>query len=173
MPPSQEPQPVSAPSDSDAPLPSIRIAATPAQIRERLDTASRRGRLAGYNANPAGGSLFSASAHGHPFDSLLLARLEGDRLIFRLQLLRRLPLIFAAILLFTIWPGVYFMDELIAQFLPGLWRPWVTYYWYLPLTVLPIPWMWRRTIARSTASAHEHARETIGTIARELGGSVE
>ena len=93
--------------------------------------------------------------------------------IFRLQLLRRLPLIFTAILLFTIWPGVYFMDELIAQFLPGLWRPWVTYYWYLPLTVLPIPWMWRRTIARSTASAHEHARETIGTIARELGGSVE
>jgi hypothetical protein len=173
MPQSPAAQPDATPAGASDALPTIRTSASAGEIRDRLTTLSRRGRLAGFDPKPADGSLFSASAHGHPFDSLLLANLDAGRLTFRLLMLRKMPLIFAAILLFTIWPGVYFMDEVIAQFLPGLWRPWVTYYWYLPITILPIPWMWRRTMARSTSSAREHARETIETIAKELSGSIE
>jgi hypothetical protein len=172
MPPDSSAQPGAPLTQEGSALPSIQTAGVPQEVRERLATASRRGRLAGFDAAPSDGSLFAASAHGHPFDSTLLARLEGGRLTFRLVMLRRMPMIFAAILLFTIWPGVYFMDEIVAQFLPGFWRPWVTYYWYLPITSLPIPWMWRSTMARSRRSAREHACETIESIAKEIGGTI-
>ena len=161
------------PTTAGGPLPAIETSATESQIRERLAVASRRGRLAGFDPRPADGSLFGAAAHGHPFDSVLLGRLENGRLTFRLRVLRRLPAIFAAILAFTIWPGVWFMDELMVQL--GLWNgehPWLTYYWYLPITVLPIPWMWKSAMARSRRSADEHGRETIAAIAKELNGSI-
>ncbi len=98
---------------------------------------------------------------------------DGGELTFRLVLLKKMPTIFGVLLALTIWPGVYFMDEVVSQL--GLWRadwPWLTYYWYLPLTVIPIPWMWRSMIAKSQRSAREHARETIEGIAREIGGTV-
>jgi hypothetical protein len=125
-------------------------------------------------ARPAGGGLFAAAAFGHPFDSDLVGELRpGTGLEFRLAMHRRLPAIFAVILVLTVWPGVYCMDELIAQLLPSLWRPWVTYYWYIPLTILPAPWLWRSMMHRSRASAREHAMETITKIAAEVGGVVE
>src|SRR5439155_12959095 len=88
-------------------------------------------------------------------------------------LLPRLPLIFASIIAFTVWPGVYFMDELVVQLAPHWWRPWVTYYWYLPLTILPIPWMWRSLIRRSRATSRASALEAIGKIAGEVAGNLE
>src|SRR5579862_938947 len=136
----EPPNPTMAPRPRPAgrnALPSIATPATSQEIVERLTVASRRGRLAGFDPKPPGGSLFAAAAHGHPFDSLLVAdhAPSQGRLTFRLVMLRRMPLAFAAILVFTIWPGVWFMDELMSQL--GLWRgdhPWLTYYWYLPLT---------------------------------------
>lgn len=149
----------------------------PQEIVEQLRVASRRGRLAGFDPKPPGGGLFAAVAHGHPFDSLLIGDYQsagggGGRLTFRLLLQPKLPLSFAAILLLTIWPGVYFTDEVVAQLLPSLWRPWVTYYWYLPLTVLPMPWMWKTIMRRSRRATQEHASEAIKGIAKEIGGTL-
>jgi hypothetical protein len=146
-------------------------------VLDRLDTASRRGRLAGFIKAPTAGVMFAAAAHGSPFEGVLEARGEpadgGTRLRFEARLLRKFPAIFAGVLAFTIWPGVYFTDELVAQFLPGLWSPWVTYSWYLPLTILPIPWVWRAAMRKSRRTMTEHAGETIAKIAKELGGRVE
>ena len=160
----------------DYALPTIATGASPQEIVERLTMASRRGKLAGFDPRPRCGGLFAAAAHGHQFDSLIVADHDGanGRLSFRLVMLRKMPLVFGAILALTIWPGVYCMDELVSQL--GFWRPehpWLTYYWYLPLTVLPMPWMSRSVVRRSVRSAREHARETIETIANGIGGSVQ
>ena len=171
----------SAPDSRQAPgiehaLPVIATALPALEILQRLTNASRRGRLAGFEPKPAAGGLFAAAAHGHPFDSLLVGDHDAaaGRIRFRLVLLRKFPAIFAAILALTIWPGVYCMDELVSQV--GLWRPehpWLTYYWYLPLTVVPIPWIWRSVMVKSRRSAREHAGETIEAIAQAIGGKVE
>lgn len=154
-------------------LPTIVVGIPAEAIVERLRTASKRGRMAGFAVPGPSGGLFSVAAHGRPFDGALVGRLEGDRLVFSLTLLRRMPVMFAAVLLATVWPGVYFMDELIAVFLPSLWRPWVTYYWYVPLTVLPLPWIWTGLMRRSRATVHASAVEAIGKIAAEAEGTVE
>lgn len=162
---------------SDSGLPCVLAPLDAPAIVERLTTASRRGRLAGFASSQAAGVLFQATAFGSPFEGVLEARAEGadgaTRLRFQTRMLRKFPALFAAVLAFTIWPGVYFTDELVAQFLPGLWSPWVTYYWYLPLTILPIPWVWRGAMRKSRRTMTEHARETVAKIAKELGGRVE
>ena len=177
--PSQAPTQTPAPNLEPVPtgaatLPSVATGARADDSLRRLEAASRRGRLPGFAPRPAGGGLFTAAAHGHPFDGILTAHHEpGVRLAFRVTLLRRMPLVFAVILALTIWPGAYCMDELVSQL--GLWRPehpWLTYEWYLPLTIVPIPWIWRATIRSSRRSALEHARETIARIAAELGATV-
>jgi hypothetical protein len=132
--------------------------------------------MAGFRAGSAGDSesLFTVAAHGQPFDQDLIASYAAPAsgapgvLTFRLRLLRKLPVIFAVILAVTIWPGVYFMDQLI----PGEWGWIPTWWWYIPTTVLPIPWMWRKTMRKSRAASEESAREAIHKIAQELGGTV-
>jgi hypothetical protein len=161
---------------ADGGLPEVAADASADQIVERLSLASRRGRLPGFEARPTSDRLFAVAAHGHPFDGVLTAEHRAEvgrsRLRFRLMLHRKMPVIFAVAMLLTIWPGVYFMDELIAQFAPGWWRPWVTYYWYLPLTILPIPWLWASLMKRSRASIHAAVIEAIGRIAKEIGGDI-
>ncbi len=165
---------------ASGPLPALGTPLGRGQVLERLGVASRRGRLPGFDvdAGRARGGLFAVAAYGKPFDELLIADAAerpggGTVLTFRLHLLRGMPAAFAAVLLLSIWPGVYFMDELVAQFLPSLWRPWVTYWWYLPLSIIPTPWVWRGLMRRSRAEAMVSAREAIGKIRGELGAAVE
>jgi hypothetical protein len=166
-----------------APLPAVVTGMDAPDILERLATASRRGRLPGFEAGDRGG-LFSVAAHGHPFDAVLVGHHQaGDgagRLEFTLRLLPKMPAIFAAVLLVTVWPGVYFMDELLAQLAPGIWSYstghwglWATWYWYVPMTVIPLPWVWASLMRRSRESTRAAAEEAIGKIAIETGGRVE
>lgn len=166
-------------------LPIIRTPLSAQAVLERMTTASRRGRMPGYEAlggaDAAGGEgdLFLVAAHGKPFDADLIVRYEragaaggGGLLNFRLKMHWRLRAIFIALLLLTIWPGAYFMDELVAIYLRGLWRPWVTYWWYLPITILPLPWIWRGVMKRARASTQNSAREAIAKVAAEVSGEV-
>lgn len=170
----QSPAPVAPPAA--AALPSIRTPLGPGEVLSALQTASRRGRLPGFTRE-AGDALFAVEAHGAPFDAQLIGRRRqaepGSRLVFELRLRRKLPIVFAVVLLATVWPGVYFMDELIAQYLEQWWRPWVTYYWYLPLTILPLPWAWASLMKKSRKSTRESAQAAIQKIAVEVGGTVE
>jgi hypothetical protein len=161
-------------------LPRVQTELSPQEVLERLDRMSRRGKLPGFTSQAGGGivPLFSVEAHGSPFDGDLSAHYRaagegpGGDLEFDLQMRWRLPALFAAALLATIWPGVYFTDELIAQHLPGLWRPWVTYWWYLPLTIIPLPWVWAKLMRRSRHVVQTSARETIEKIAAEVQGRI-
>lgn len=151
----------------------IRTSLHAGEILDRLDQAARRGKLAGFTKGGCGG-LFSVETHGHPYDGDLIASANfgqpyDGRITFQFRLRRKMPVIFAILLLATIWPGVYFMDQLI----PGEWGLIRTEWWYLPLTILPIPWMWRTLMRRSLASNRTMAEEAIAKMATELGGTPE
>lgn len=153
-------------------LPAVRTPLTPEEILSRLDQASRRGRLPGFVRGGHGG-LFAAAAFGQPFDKVLVATATpapggGTALAFRTKLLPKMPAVFAVILALTVWPGVRIMDQLI----PASWGWIPTWWWYIPLTVLPIPFAWRAAMRKSNASAAESARSAIDQIAQETGGSV-
>ncbi|MEX2219951.1 MAG: hypothetical protein WD749_14460 [Phycisphaerales bacterium] len=151
-------------------LPQVTTELVPADLLDRLETLARRGRLPGFQRGGRG--LFSVEAHGHPFDAELIASAHptppGTELTFDLRLRRRLPALFAIVLLATIWPGVYFMDQLI----PGEWGWPATWIWYLPLTILPLPFLWRSLMAKSRRSNHQAAQEAIRKIAAELARPV-
>lgn len=141
---------------------------SPDEIRQRLDIAARRGRIPGLHPG-TGDRLFHVDGCGTPFDHHLTATWtpadRGTRVSFTLERQRRVPLIFAAALAATVWPGVYFMDQLI----PGEWN-WIrTEYWYLPLTILPIPWFWRATARKSRQIAMEDAHSIVAKVRTELG----
>jgi len=154
-------------------LPELATPLTPTEVLDRVDLASRRGRMPGFGEGGFGGQggLFHVAAHGHPFDAVLIARYEGagggGRLTFCIHHLRKMRIAFAVVLAFTIWPGVYFMDLLI----PGEWGWIPTWWWYIPITALPIPWLWRRIMHKSDAAVDESARKAIEKIAAELAGS--
>src|SRR5262249_52786554 len=143
------------------PLPLVATPLTAEQVRERLLTASKRGRLPGFHN---GGAAFAVAAHGHPFDGVMSGRWRDGKLVFESRMLRRMPRVFAATLILTVWPGVYLMDQLI----PGEWGWIPTWWWYLPITAIPIPWMWRSLMRKSRASIDASAREAIGKIAAEV-----
>ncbi len=142
------------------------------EILRRLEVAARRGKLAGFNSRDSS-CLFSVAAFGDQFDYRLCASSQpvpgSRRLNFQLRMLLKMPLIMAVVLIITIWPGVWLTDSMLTTYFA--WYTIPTWIWYIPLTVLPIPWMWKRMHGRSKVAATEHAKEQIAKIAAELGAS--
>ncbi|MCC5785280.1 MAG: hypothetical protein JJU33_01110 [Phycisphaerales bacterium] len=138
---------------------------SPEAVQERLLTEARRGRLDGYEKNDEG---FKLDALGTPFEYDLLARArrEGERTVvsFSIAIRRGLPILFVVVLLLTVEPGRYFTDKLI----PGRWG-WIdTRLWYYPLTIIPLPFVWRTCVRKSRESACKHAREQIEKVRKAL-----
>ncbi len=138
-------------------------------VQERLAALARRGKLPGFRTGK-GDWPMACAAFGGPFDSELLMRLSGRELHFSLRRLRKVPAIFAAVLAVTVWPGVILTDSLLRTYLEfyRAWPEWVTYAWYMPLTALPIPWMWRKWAKQSRVRALESALEMRGRIESAL-----
>lgn len=158
--------------DPAEPLPAVVTTLGPEEVLERLETAAKRGRLPGF-VKLGGPGRFSVEVHGHPFEARMTAEAlpkpaGGGELRFQVRMDRRMPAIFAVVLVLTVWPGVYFMDQLI----PGEWGFLKTWWWYLPLTVLPTPWIWRGLMRRSRVSNRAEAEAAIRTIAKETDGAV-
>jgi hypothetical protein len=151
-------------------FPDLVVALDAAEIRRRMDLASRRGRVPGVHVGE-GDTLFEVDGCGAPFEHHLVATgtpADGAiRVSFALVRRNRMPLVFAILLVVTVWPGVYFMDQLI----PGEWNWIPTWTWYLPLTVLPVPWFWRSTARKSHAIALEDSRGLVEKIRVELGSA--
>lgn len=156
------------------PLPAIETNLSPDGVVAKLRAASKRGRLPGFETDGLSGhSLFRVAAFGQPFDRDLIAlaeprQSERTHLTFTTRLRPKMPLLAAAVLVSTVWPGVWFTDQLI----PGEWGWIPTWWWYLPLTALPLPWIWRGVMRKSEAAAHDSAHRAVRDIAREVGGAI-
>lgn len=162
--PSPRPTPPTDGADSPHPLPALRTPLDDAAILQRLEHAARRGRLPGFERG-GGGGLFRVAAFGTPFDHDLLATSEPDgegrRVSFTIRVRPLMPALLALALVLTVEPGRYFLDAMI----PGEWG-WIdTRWWYYPLTILPIPFIWRAAFKRSRATSLAHAREQIDKVA--------
>lgn len=165
-------------------LPTLSVQMTPEQVLACLDKASRKGRLAGFGRG-TGEILCIVDAWGTPFDGELRVQsaeaAQGLELRFHVAMRRKMPIVFGVVLALTVWPGVMLTDSMLK-----LWFDWyytwtqielfqiagfdaLTYLWYLPLTLFPLPWIWRSLMARSRATMEVSAHEMIGKIAMELG----
>ena len=80
-------------------LPTVDVQMTPEAIIERLGTASRRGRLAGFKKGGQERSLFEVAAFGAQFDGIVSAVAApiagGTRLTFSTRMKPRLPIVCA------------------------------------------------------------------------------
>ncbi len=164
-----------APSTPDT-FPTIRSPLTPAEIVKRLETASRRGRMPGYQTGGPEGALFHTAAFGAYFDGSLLATAasEGTTTIlkFAAPMKRFMPIVWGLVLIATVWPGVVLTDSFLANFqFARNW--WPTWWWYMPLTVPFVPWTMWTSLKKSRDAIDASARETIPKIAAEIDGTVE
>ena len=157
-------------------LAAIRTPLTPSQIIAKAKEASKRGRLPGFEERGDRG-LFSVVAFASPLDRRLVVTDQpadaATLLRFKLVLRPLLPIVFIVIAVTTIWPGVWITESMLESYFPGSWIARYTWWWYIPLSALPLPWagisMWRKSSAEALASAHE----AIASIAKEVGGSIE
>ncbi len=167
----------SPPIADGTPLPACVTTLTPEGVVARLDALARRGRLAGFGRADAP-DLFRADAHSAPFDHDLIARgtpeRAGTRLEFRLAMRRRIPALFGGAIVLTIFPGVWLTESMLSTYFSWYRLSiWWTMAWYIPLTVLPLPWALAAMVRRSRRAAREEALAIIARIEGELGAARE
>ena len=174
-----------AAADPSAPLPRVRLPRDLADAIDRLTTASKRGRLAGFAAGGSIGEVFSTEAYANPFERRLLVFHDAGpaastgvaedqaagTLRFELRLLLKMPIIWAVVLAVTVWPGLPLTDDILATYSDWYAANVETWWWYMPLMILSIPGVWKLW-TRSAKEAHASALEMIGKIAAETGGNV-
>ncbi|MCB9838360.1 MAG: hypothetical protein H6813_03395 [Phycisphaeraceae bacterium] len=150
---------------------SIGSASPPDEALGLLDRAAKQGKLPGFERR--GDHAFRALVYGEPFDRELLGEITpsdgGCTIALRLRLMKKFPVIAVALVSVSIWPGVWLTDSMIQTYFPGYPNAfWVTAAWYLPLTVIPLPWMLRSMWRKSEGIAREELGKTIGKIERAL-----
>ncbi|MFI4873541.1 MAG: hypothetical protein ACIARQ_17155 [Phycisphaerales bacterium JB061] len=157
-------------------LPRIRTGLPSDDILKRATRQSERGKLPGFQARPADG-LFECAAFGNPFDYRLVATHEkgneSGEVRFEVKIKRKSPAIFWGAMALTVWPGVIFTDSILNTWFG--WYPnetWITYAWYLPLTLLPLPWLHKSVMNKTRTAALVHAHEQIQRLAGALDGEV-
>lgn len=147
----------------------IRTVLSPAVVLERLDEAARRGRMPGFHAEPGG---FRIRVFGEAFerelDASVTADGEGSVLKLRLRLRPLMPIVFALIGVTTVWPGVWLTESMLETYYPPAQSWWPIWWWYVPLTVIPLPWAARSLWRKSQATASAEVSKTMSAIEREL-----
>lgn len=165
----QPDQPVQPDEQSGDGLTDIRVSLKEDRVLERLGQAARRGKLPEYARGGPENALFRASALGHPFDRDLLGWAEPDgdgvRLRFGVHWRKKVPIFYIVALIVTVEPGRYFLDVMI----PGSWGWGSVMWWYYPLTIISIPFMWLSFVRKSRKSTMETARESHEAIRAILG----
>lgn len=152
-------------------LPTIRTKLSAAAVLSAADAASKAGKLPGFEKTD---TYFATLLFGAPFDRVMTATASTDSgltiISFTTRLLPKMPLIFAALIIFSIWPGVTLTHSLLRIYFPAYTIQ--TWWWYLPLTILPLPWYLKKTIKKSEASCLLSAIENINLLAERSQGEV-
>jgi hypothetical protein len=152
-------------------LPAVRTSLSPEVVRDLLGTAARKGKMPGLMNASVPGAVFGISDFGHPFESVLQGHLSEGRISFTIRLKPLMPLVTLAILIATVWPGVWFTDSMLRTYFSGY--QYQTWMWYLPLTIPTVPWVMWSTIKKSRVSARADAPELIEKVAIAIGGTVD
>lgn len=154
-------------------FPVVESSLTPGEVMERARQMSKRGKLPGFAATSS--TQFQADAFATPFEHTLFCEIhasgQGSRLVFHATMNKRTPWIYALTLIATVWPGVWVTDSMLKTYFS--WYTIPTWWWYLPLSVIPLPWMWRSFMHKSRASADASAREVIADLATVVGGTAK
>lgn len=152
-------------------LPIVECSLSPGEVMERARLMSKRGKLPGFAATSS--TQFRADAFAAPFGHTLSCEIQasaqGSRLRFRATMNRRTPWIYALTLIATVWPGVWVTDSMLKTYFS--WYTIPTWWWYLPLSVIPLPWVWRSFMQKSRAGADASVREVIADLTAAVGGS--
>jgi hypothetical protein len=155
--------------------PTIGAPLAPGEAIKRLDRASKQGKLAGFAR--LDGDRFRTLVYGEPFDRELLGTIreqgDGCEISLELRLLKKMPSIAIAMVVVSIWPGVWLTDSMIQTYFAGYPNSfWVTAAWYLPLTVIPLPWMLRSMWRKSEGIAREEFGKMVEKIVRAVDGAI-
>ncbi len=172
-PPSPQPLPASTPDRAEE-LPALSTPLSPEAALAALLDMAKRGELGGFERTNNG---FIADVHSEPFDHRLLGVVRasahersphGSTVEFSLSMLKRGPLISLTILVLSLWPGMWLTDTMLSTYFSGYrLTPTQTAMWYVPLTLLPVPWMIRGFL-RSRESARREARGLAERITNRL-----
>lgn len=143
-------------------------ACAPAQVVERLAQASRRGKLPGFQAGPGAGE-FRVRLMGEPFDREIQGRAEprGDAasaVSLRERVMPLWPVVAALFSAVAIWPGVWLTDSMLETYWPWLTHRVATWWWYIPLTAIPLPFALRTMWRKSSAAAAEQREKAMRAI---------
>jgi len=182
--PSQPETPCEISDPADAMEETLHSSLTPTEVAARLAKAGRRGRLPGFDAQSQ--ARFRIDCDAVPFEYALVGTIKegpasasgpGSVILLHTERRRLMPMIFAVTLALTVWPGVWLTDSLVGVYWSayGRWSeqmPWLTYAWYLPISVLPLPWVWRSLTRKSKRMAAESAAKIIATIRSIVADSV-
>ncbi len=171
-----------SPVDADPACLSVEfvVAGNSKNIIETLDRAARKGNLPGLRIDRVAGT-FSLTDYGKPFESIMQGRVideiqsESDggskkvRSMIRIKsrIKPTMPVIFVAILIFSVWPGVLLTDSMLKLYFS--WYTIPTWWWYIPLTVPFCPIAWRKAWRQSQSSAAAEGRDLIEKIRIVLG----
>ena len=155
-----------------ADLPRIKTALSPDEIARRMLALAKRGKLPNHATDPK--HLFRCDLFGEPLDFMLSCDASdagGTTLRFSATIKLRTPIIFWVIAALTVQPGMWMTDSMIRTYFTSYDIP--TWWWYLPLTVLPLPFVWIRMLRKSRLAAKDHALELIERIRAEVDGALE
>ncbi|MFK7884039.1 MAG: hypothetical protein AB8F26_07655 [Phycisphaerales bacterium] len=139
-------------------------------VRARLGKLSKSGKLAGFEPG-LGDRIASFTAYGAPFDGCVDVVRSDVGLEFVLRMPRKLPALFAAALIVSVWPGLPLTEAFLQGFgwyerlTSGWFQTWM---WYLPLAVIPAPFALMKAISNSRKTALAHANETIDRLRPKL-----
>ncbi|MEO1007337.1 MAG: hypothetical protein AAFX79_02095 [Planctomycetota bacterium] len=157
-----------APPAADTTLPDLYVDASPAEIVDTLERAARRGDLPEFRRGGPHDALFMAGALGAPFDRDLVSTAADEgpktRLRFHLRWRLRMPVVYAIVMIVTVEPGRYLLEQMI----PGSWGLGSIMWWYYPLTILPIAPTWWWMLRQARATTLEGANRSHEAITRAL-----
>jgi hypothetical protein len=112
------------------------------------------------------GRIAAVTAFGGVYDYDLLLHVRprgtaGSSIDFEMRLLRKVPIIAVLLIVVSVFPGLQLTHSMLSIYFS--WYTIDTWWWYLPLVALSLPFMWNQFKA-SRAEAHRDASVTIGKI---------
>jgi hypothetical protein len=152
---------------------------SPKPARAAIDACealARAGKLPGFQRLAP--TSCTARIFGQPFDRDLIVdaadSASGSVVQLSSRLRRKFPAIFILVAIFTIWPGVWLTDSLIQTYFSGA-SSWMikTWMWYLPLSIIPLPFAAKSMWRKSQSAAAEHFAEVQQRIAQSVGASMD